>query len=396
MLSRIGKSEKHCGNTTETNSVTTNNFSSAISTPLASIFGSGFLVVVPILASAVGPYSVLAMAVVAIVAFLVGGIVRHNILCAEPVLAEGSKRFTVIAERFSDLALVLAYVVSVCLYIHILSTFVLANFDLDTDRNKSILTTIIIGVITVIGLLGGLKPLEKLERWALYVTILILAVLLIMFGIYDANQFLAQRHFTLPEMPERTAWEIVTIVAGMLIVVQGFETTRYLGKYFDSVTRIRASRWSQYFSLSIYVLFVALALPIVPVLNGNYADNSLIKLAATASLLLPIPLIVAASLSQFSAAVADTLAAAANIQEASHQRIGTRWGYLFVGVSAMALAWTNSTFEIIALASRAFAFYYLLQCLVAFSVCRNHRERIRIVFIALILGFVLIFAVPAG
>jgi len=62
----------------------------------------------------------------------------------------------------------------------------------------------------------------------------------------------------------------------------------------------------------------------------------------------------------------------------------------------MALAWTNSTFEIIALASRAFAFYYLLQCLVAFSVCRNHRERIRIVFIAIILGFVLIFAVPAG
>ena len=217
-----------------------------------------------------------------------------------------------------------------------------------------------------------------------------------MFGIYDANQFLAQRHFTLPEMPKHTAWEIATIVAGMLIVVQGFETTRYLGKYFDSVTRIRASRWSQYFSLSIYVLFVALALPIVPVLNGNYADNSLIKLAATASLLLPIPLIVAASLSQFSAAVAATLAAAANIQEASHQRIGTRWGYLFVGVSAMALAWTSSTFEIIALASRAFAFYYLLQCLVAFSVCRNHRERIRIVFIALILGFVLIFAVPAG
>ncbi|NOY16140.1 MAG: hypothetical protein GXP23_04240 [Gammaproteobacteria bacterium] len=376
--------------------MTISNIRSAMSTPLASIFGSGFLVVVPILASAVGPYAVFAMAVVAIVAFLVGGIVRHNILCAEPVLAKGNKSFTVIVERLSDLALVGAYVVSVCLYIHILSTFVLANFDLDTDRNKSILTSIIIGVITIIGLFGGLKPLEKLERWALYVTILILAVLLIMFGIYDANQFLAQRQFTFPEIPERTAWEIATIVAGTLIVVQGFETTRYLGKYFDSATRIRASRWSQYFSLSVYVLFVALALPIVPALNGNYADNSLIKLAATASLLLPIPLIVAASMSQFSAAVADTLAAAANIQEASHQRVGTRWGYLFVGVSAMLLAWTSSTFEIIALASRAFAFYYLLQCLVAFSVCRNHLERARFVFIAIILSFVLIFAVPAG
>ena len=367
-----------------------------MSTPLASIFGSGFLVVVPVLASAVGPYAVFAMAVVALVAFFVGSIVRHNILCAEPVLAKGHKPFTVAVERLSDLALVAAYVVSVCLYIHILSSFVLTGFELDSTFNKSLLTTMIIAVITVIGLFGGLKPLEKLERWALYLTLLILAVLLVMFASYDANQYLAQRHFTLPDMPERSAWEIATIVAGTLIIVQGFETTRYLGEHFDSATRIRASRWSQYFSLSIYVLFVALAQPVVAVLNGNYASNSLITLAATVSLLLPLPLIVAASLSQFSAAVADTLAAAANMQEASRQRIGARWGYLFVGVTAMALAWSGSTFEIIALASRAFAFYYLLQCLVAFSVCRNHRERARFVFIGFVLAFVLIFAVPAG
>lgn len=368
----------------------------AISTPLASIFGSGFLVVVPILASAVGPYAVLAMVVVAVVAFLVGSIVRHNILCAEPVLARGEKRFTVTVERFSDIALVGAYVVSVCLYIHILSTFVLANFGLDTELNKSIMTSTIIGVITVIGLFGGLKPLEELEQWALYVTLAILALLLVMFGIYDTNQFLAQRHFSLPVMPTRTAWEIATIVAGTLIVVQGFETTRYLGAEFDAPTRIRASRWSQYFSLGVYVVFVLLAQPIVPVLGGKYTDNSLITLAATASLLLPLPLVVAASLSQFSAAVADTLAAVANIQETGRKRINARWGYLLVGVTAMVLAWSSSTFGIIALASRAFAFYYLLQCIVAFSVCRNHRERALFVFIGLILAFVLIFAVPAG
>ncbi len=113
-------------------------------------------------------------------------------------------------------------------------------------------------------------------------------------------------------MPQRSSWEIATIVAGTLIVVQGFETTRYLGETFDTATRIRALRWSQYFSLSVYILFVALALPIVPVLKGNYGDNSLITLTATASWLLPLPLIIAASMSQFSAAVADTLAAAAN------------------------------------------------------------------------------------
>ncbi len=380
----------------KTDTIPTSQIIPAMSTPLASIFGSGFLVVVPILASAVGPYALPAMIIVAFIAFWVGSIVRHNILCAEPVLAEGKQSVTIMAEQLSAYALVAAYVVSVCLYVHILSSFVLASFELDTAFNNSLLTTLIIAAITVIGLFGGLKPLEKLERWALYITIVILGLLLIMFAAYDINQYLTFKQFMLPDMPDRSTWEIVTIVAGTLIVVQGFETTRYLGEQFDASTRIRASRWSQYLSLSIYVLFVALAQPLVAVLEGVYNENSLIVLAATASLFLPIPLIIAASMSQFSAAVADTLAAAANLKETSKQRIDTRWGYLLVGVTAMALSWSGSTFEIITLASRAFAFYYLLQCVVAFSVCHNTRERCLFVFIGAILLFVLIFAVPAG
>ncbi len=37
-----------------------------------------------------------------------------------------------------------------------------------------------------------------------------------------------------------------------------------------------------------------------------------------------------------------------------------------------------------------------LVVMVAFGVCRNSIERIRFVFIGIILGFVLLFAVPAG
>ncbi len=368
----------------------------AMTTPLASIFGSGFLVIIPILASSVGPYSLLAMLVVAFVAFHAGAVVRHNILCAEPVLAEGRKQTTLMLERLSGIALVAAYVVSVCLYIHILSAFVLGAFDMDTEFNKSLLTTLVIGMITAIGMMGGLKPLEKMESWALYVTIFILALLLVGFAVYDINSFLESGRLAMPVMPQRTGWEMVTIVAGTLIVVQGFETTRYLGLSFDTWTRIRASRWSQYISLTVYIAFVALALPIVPVLNGEYEANSLILLAAEVTVLLSAPLIVAAALSQFSAAVADTVAAAANMEEATHNRVNQRWGYLLVGATAMALAWSGSTFAIVALASRAFALYYLLQCCVGFTVCHSFRERLRFVLVGLALLFVLVFAVPAG
>ena len=49
-----------------------------MSTPLASIFGSGFLVVVPVLASAVGPWAPLAMIVVALLAHQVGNKFRMS------------------------------------------------------------------------------------------------------------------------------------------------------------------------------------------------------------------------------------------------------------------------------------------------------------------------------
>lgn len=368
----------------------------AMSTPLASIFGSGFLVIVPVLASAVGPYAIIAIVLVALVAHQVGAIVRHNILCAEPVLAAGSNRLTTFFERASGIALIGAYVVSICLYVHILTAFVLGWFGLDSAFNKSLMTTVIIAAITLIGMSGGLTSLERLERWALYLTLIILSILLIGFAVYDIGQLVGQGGFELPEMPDRSLWEIATIVAGTLIVVQGFETTRYLGEHFNANLRIRAARWSQYISLTVYVVFVALALPLVSVLNGEYDDNSLIVLAGTASILLPVPLILAAGLSQFSAAVADTLAAVANMRETSAERIAPQWGYLAVGVAAIALAWSGSTFQIIAIASRAFAFYYLLQCVVAWSVCENKIERLRFVGIGVILAFVLIFAVPAG
>ncbi|MDQ7004047.1 MAG: hypothetical protein Q9N67_03625 [Ghiorsea sp.] len=368
----------------------------AMSTPLASIFGSGFLVIVPVLASSVGPYSVLAMLVVAFVAFQAGAVVRHNILCAEPVLEKGEQRSTLMLERLSSFALVAAYIVSICLYVHILSSFVLSAFDMDSSFNKSLLTTIIIGSITFIGVAGGLKPLEKMESWALYITLAILTMLLLGFAMYDVQYYMDAGSFVMPAMPERSTWEMITIVAGTLIVVQGFETTRYLGNEFDSQTRIIASRWSQYLSLTVYVVFVALALPIVVILNGDYAENSLILLAAEVSVLLVAPLIIAAGLSQFSAAVADTLAATANMTEMTVGRVNQRWGYALVGGLAMALAWSGSTFAIITLASKAFALYYLLQCCVGFTVCKNHMERLRFILVGLALLFVLVFAVPAG
>ena len=368
----------------------------ATSTPLSSIFGSGFLVIVPILAGAVGPYSVYAMAGVCALAFAVGGVIRFNIKHTEPVLAGNPGEATLSLERCSDLALVLAYVISVCLYLHILSAFVLGGLHADSELNENLLTTAVIAIITAIGITKGLKTLDILEMLGLYITLLIIVLLIFGFAHYDWVTWRSASGITLPKALEHTPWEVVTIVAGTLIVVQGFETPRYLGKMFDTETRVSASRWSQIISTAVYIVFVALALPAVHKLNGHYDDNSLIALVGIAAALLTVPLIIAAALSQFSAAVADTLSATGNMEEVTHGHLKARMGCILVGGGAIALTWSASTFEILALASRAFAFYYMLQCLVAMTVSKSTVQRVGMMIVAAALGFITVFAVPAG
>jgi hypothetical protein len=323
-------------------------------------------------------------------------VIRFNIKNAEPVLANQPGEATLALERTSDLALVIAYVVSVCLYLHILSAFVLGGMGGDNPLNEDLLTSAVIIVITIIGMVKGLDVLDSLEEWALYVTLAIIAVLIFGFGIRDWAEWQSPSGFTMIKALDHTPWEILTIVAGTLIVVQGFETPRYLADRFPAELRIRASRWAQIFSTVVYVSFVALALPLLHTLNGKYDDDSLIALVGVVSSLLVAPLVLAAALSQFSAAVADTLAATGNLSEATHGHISSKWGCLFVGGGALALTWSGNTYEILALASRAFAFYYMMQCFVAISVSRSMIQRLGMAFLSVALGFIAIFAVPAG
>ena len=367
----------------------------ALSTPLASIFGSGFLVIVPILTGAVGTWSPLVMLGICVLAWFVGSTVRFNIRHVEPALADSPPAATLSLERSADLALVVAYMISVCLYLHILSAFVLSGLNVDSNFNEDLLTTAIIVLITVVGITRGLDLLEELELWALVATLLIIVALVAGFAWYDFVE-VGSSNWSWPKKPERTPWEVLTIVGGTLIVVQGFETTRYMGEKYSADERVESSRLAQIISTTVYVVFVGLSMPVVHLLDGQYDDNSLISMTAIAAGLLVVPLIVAALLSQFSAAVADTLAACGGLEEITHAHLQARWAYILIGMVAMALTWSADTYQVLALASRAFALYYMLQCLVALSVADSVPRRLGFGLLAATLAFVTLFSVPAG
>jgi len=145
------------------------------------------------------------------------------------------------------------------------------------------------------------------------------------FGIYDISRIIGDG-IQWPGLPGSSPWKMATIfiLAGTLIVVQGFETSRYLEDSYDSDTRIRTSRASQINSTIVYLLFVALATPLMHYLQSPVKSNDLIMLAGKVVFFLPIMVIAAAILSQFSAAVADTIAAVGNIFEASKAKINNK------------------------------------------------------------------------
>ena len=367
----------------------------ARATPLASIFGSGFLVIVPILNAAVGPYSLVAMAVVCALAYAMGSVIRFNIRHAEPLLEAGKESPRVARiERTANLALVLAYAISVCLYIHILAAFLLGGLGINTPRRENIVVVIIIAAIGALGRFRGLGMLLVMERWALRVTGVLVLALIAGFAAFDWRAY-ASNTLQWPVFPTQDLWTVLTVVGGTLIVVQGFETSRYLGSEFDRELRVRSCRSSQIVSTIIYLVFIAAATPLMHFLGNKVEDNGLLMLAAKASAFLPIPLVFAAVLSQFSAAVADVVAAGGNVAESTQGRVDDRQAYVLICGIAVVMAFA-STLTILSFASRAFAFYYFLQCLVAVNVTENTMQKFAIRSLAVVLAFITLFAVPAG
>lgn len=367
-----------------------------MTTPLASIFGSGFLVIVSVLGGSVGRWAAPAMAGICALAYAVGSIIRYNIWHAETLIeTEKAPQRVKILSTIAQVALIPAYIISVTLYLRILASYALGFIGDDSSLAEKLLTSGVIGAVLLLALTKGLSALEAGEKWALAATVAIMLVLLGAFGLYDAQAVVA-RHVVLPGMPTSGVWHIVTVLAGTLIVVQGFETTRYLGDQFDTETRVRASRDAQIVSSAVYLLFVASATPLMHFLSRPVAGNALMHLTGIIATWLTYPLVLVAIFSQFSAAVADAIGGSGSLVEVSRRALPKRATYLIICLSAIALCWATTTFAILALASRAFAFYYFVQCLIAIAVSQSAVHKTLFGLVALVLAFVTVFAAPVG
>ncbi|NKB86997.1 MAG: hypothetical protein GKS06_02080 [Acidobacteria bacterium] len=342
-------------------------------TPLASIIGSGFLVLGPILGRAYGELAVAVMAGLCLAAYALGGAIRYSIARIDALGGEHSlPAFAARLNTASSAALAFAYVVSVTYYLNLFGAFAVALTPRSDVTAGRIVTSAILVFIAYFGGRHGLALLEKLEQGAVSVKLSIIAGLIAGLTFY-AVEIVGSNTAPTRIIPD-LGLEALFVAFGLVITVQGFETSRYLGAEYDAATRIRSMRYAQWLASAIYVVYIGLIGLSIPTDSIGTGETAVIQMTAVVAPILPALLVVAALAAQFSAAVADTSGCGGLAEELSNGKMRPEVAYGLVAIGGLALTWTADIYQIISYASRAFALYYALQCAVATVLAAQHAD----------------------
>lgn len=367
-------------------------------TPLASIIGSGFLITAPLLYANFGTLAVPAIILISVLALGVGMVIRHNIEHFDEHQSEWVARYRLLGfiERSSNLALGASYTISVAFYVTLMSAFALETLAQHSPIVVRMVSTNVLAFIGVVGYYKGLHGLESLEKIAVNVKMSIIGGLLLVLFVFSLNGGGSTDGLITPVI----GLQSFQILGGMLLITQGFETTKYLGHEYEAQPRIKASLLAQIIATGVYIMFVVLVAPLVIGVDAS-SETAIIGVIAKLAAGLGLALSIGAIFSQFSAAVADTVGTGGIVAEETQGRFSDRRAYVGVAIASVAIIWLFDIFAVFALASRAFATYYGLQCIIA-TVTTWHlppstRRTLKLIIfpiLTVLMFLILLFAVP--
>jgi hypothetical protein len=185
---------------------------------------------------------------------------------------------------------------------------------------------------------------------------------------------------------------------GLFVLVQGFESARYLGAYFSARKRVESMRAAQYLSSVVYVLFVALSLVLFTTTAVPNDVTAIFEVSEQVSVFLPFLIMVAAVGSQLSAIVSDTETRTEMLAQQLGDRVPRRWTFPLFLVPAILVVLLTDVASIVALASRIFAVYFLSQALIAGQLAWRARRWSWVAFfagIAAAMAVVAVFGIPS-
>ncbi|WP_374942994.1 hypothetical protein [Sphingomonas sp.] len=337
-------------------------------TPLASIIGSGFLICGPILAREFGSAAILAMAALLALAYAVGAVVRFNIVHVENIAPTLSLNDPMAwAMRAAQVMLAIAYAVSVAYYLKLLAEFTMKPIGVPPEWHEltaNTLVTVIILALTALTFSGDIRKIEHAAHASVSVKLGIIAGLLAGLGIWWATT--TGTSLGLP--PTRLSWASAPLLLGLLITVQGFETSRYMGDSYDQATRVRTMRHAQWISSAIYLAFLALLTPFLREAQQAEGVAGILDIMELVAPILGIFVLIGAVSSQLSAAIADSIGSGGLLVEVSRRKLSIRTAFITAAALSIAVVWLTDPFSVIALSSRAFALFYAMQAVLALWV----------------------------
>ncbi len=370
-------------------------------TPLASIIGSGFLIVAPLLHAILGKWALAGMIILSLISYGIGAVIRFNIRHTEAYIKQYSHSNIARLESISQWILGLAYAISVAFYTTLFMAFVFNKFAIVDPQLMRWATTALLLTVMTVAWWRGAKGLEMIELIAVMLKLAIIGGVLLTLATYDVMTGTAW--FQHNPMQSLSFRDTVATLAGMLMVTQGFETARFMGTYYSVEVRINAVRYSQWIAIIIYAVFIGVTCPIFltfPIVE--LTETTISQTLGKAVIILPLMLLVAATASQLSAALADTIGGGGLFRELVPVRIPSNFFYMLVVGIAIGIIWSANIFDIINYASKGFAAYYLLQVLIAIGMQRividsgvNRSSLIGLYSLVVILLFVVFGSISA-
>jgi hypothetical protein len=182
------------------------------------------------------------------------------------------------------------------------------------------------------------------------------------------------------------------------VLVQGFESSRYIGAYFSAETRTKTMRSAQYISSAAYVLFVAFSLILFALVKAPANVTAIFVVSKQVGVFLPFLIMAAALGSQLSAILNDTESRTEILARQAGDRLPRQWTFPLFLVPAILVVLLTDVASVVALASRVFAAYYLVQALIAGRLAWRAERWGRVALftgIGLAMAVVAVFGIPS-
>jgi hypothetical protein len=343
----------------------------AMVVPLSNIMDVGFIIMAPAIVLLAGYGAPLVMLGICLLAIATGFAIAYNIRHYEPI--EGTDDRINIIGHTARWALTAASVINIAYYTLVLVTLFLWPLDLYSERNLAIVGTVLLGGLIIVGFAGGMDRLNSLANKTTAFNLSAVIAIVVAFGVYNIQEALGGREL-FPPVDTVVDAEAFRQIIGLFAIVQGFEAARYIGGRFAGELRITTMRIAQIVSSVVFVALVAFVIILFVQVQTDFSAQSIFIVADEVGDAMPWLILLAALGSQTSAIIGATMSRSDMLvsNRVLGHEVPRKTTFLILIVPAIALFLLADVPQAVALASRVFAAYFVLQATIAWILARRN------------------------